>query len=115
MTGRELFLRIQTSGKDWWYPSFVLAGDDMDEGTDSELFLKILALAWDFRITKESGHFKFFVNWKNGETKGTVNLREMSASLATQAHENQKLFSGHPGKVGGRGGGAGVGVGYGQC
>lgn len=45
MTGRDLFLRIQTSGKDWWCPSFVLAGDDIDVGTESELFLKILALA----------------------------------------------------------------------
>lgn len=61
MTARELFLRIQTSGKDWWCPPFVRAGDDMDEGSDSELFLKILALAWDLRITKESGHCKLSI------------------------------------------------------
>lgn len=35
---------------------FVLTGDCMDKGTNGDLFLNILALAWPFRIIKEPGH-----------------------------------------------------------
>lgn len=36
----------------------------MDEGIGGELVFKIFVLVWVFRILKELGYEKFFVDWR---------------------------------------------------
>lgn len=52
------------------------------------LVLKMLALAWVCRIIKEPGPLGFPVDWENGETEDTVNLRDIAPSVAMEARGN---------------------------